>query len=118
MTQAARDLSVFQFSMALLRAGCYYIQQSIDAGEIRRNLKNECSKLIRVVHGIDRPVRLNAAELKDADMWVREFTEKDYISFANVLSIMAYLPEDKRLQIESFAAQLGNEQIAINKPAA
>lgn len=108
--------TTFYQTYALLMAARYYINDLVNHKDVSFNLKRDLRLLCNRITDLER-ISKQSLNATDAAAWSREWTEKDYLVFANVLGKMCDMTEEQRAGVEEFVIQLeaGNIKMQLDE---
>ena len=105
MNQPTKEAHTFYAMLALLKTGKYYGEYLIGHEAVAMSLKQAirtiCNRITDLEKGCSRSV-----DTKDAEVWRKEWTEKDSEVYSSVLFSMNDMSEEKRAILEQFAGEL------------
>ena len=101
---------------ALLKTAAEFLDHATDGMPKMYGFKQRTNNLIKQIRTYTTE-RHDVMDLAAYKIWIREFSQREYQSFAYVLTEMADMTDEQRLIVEQFVTQvkLGNVKMELEK---
>jgi len=109
-----KEASVFYTLVALLKVSNRYADYLCDSGEVAYTLKSDLRRLQNRIKDLDSKCN-NSLDGNDADLWRKEWSEKDFEVYSSILFTLADMNEEQRSVAEQFMMELkkGNVKVEL-----